>query len=39
MATSAGTTKASVLSVPETFPDSDFGLWLSMFEQCSKANG
>jgi hypothetical protein len=38
MATSAATTKASVLSVPETFPDSNFGLWLPKFELCSKAN-
>ena len=39
MATSAATTKASVFSVPETFPDSDFELWLAKFELCSKANG
>jgi hypothetical protein len=28
-----------LLSVPETFSDGDFGLWLRKFELCSTANG
>lgn len=32
-------TRASLLAVPETFSDGDFGLWLRKFELCSTANG
>jgi hypothetical protein len=39
MATSTATTRANLLSVPETFSDGDFGLWLRKFELCSTANG
>jgi hypothetical protein len=39
MATSTATTRAYLLSVPETFSDGDFGLWLQKFELCSTANG
>jgi hypothetical protein len=39
MATSTATTRANLLSVPETFSDGDFGLLLRKFELCSTANG
>ncbi|CAB3996555.1 Transposon Ty3-G Gag-Pol poly [Paramuricea clavata] len=39
MTTSTATTRPNLLSVPETFSDGDFGLWLRKFELCSTANG
>ena len=39
MTTPTTTTRANLLSVPVTFSDGDFGLWLRKFELCSTANG
>ena len=39
MTTSTATIRANLLSVPKTFSDGDFGLWLRKFELCSMANG